>query len=55
MDIKKEIEKLQSQLENNINERNFCNKKANELAAQINYLSGKIDILKEMMAENESK
>lgn len=54
MDIKKEIEKLQAQLENNVNERNFCLKKSNELGAQINYLSGKIDILKEMAAENES-
>jgi len=49
-EIKKEIEKLQAELTNSVNELNFCNQKARELTPKINYLSGKIDALKELEA-----
>ena len=47
-EIKKELEKLQAELTNAINEYNFCNQKIKELTPKINYLSGKIDVLKEL-------
>jgi predicted nucleic acid-binding Zn-ribbon protein len=47
-DIIKKIETLQSEMTNAINELNFCNQKIRELNPRINYLSGKIDALKEI-------
>ncbi len=50
-EIKKDIEKLQAELNNAVNEFNFCQQKARDLAPKINYLSGKIDALNELMKE----
>lgn len=50
-EIKAEIELLQTEIQNVINERNFCIQKAEQLAARVNYLSGKSDTLKELSAD----
>lgn len=54
-EIKAEIERVQAEIQNAINERNFCIQKAEQLAARVNYLSGKIDTLKELSADAGEK
>ena len=51
VEIKAEIERLQNEIQNAINERTFCIQKAEQLAARANYLSGKLDTLKELSAD----
>jgi hypothetical protein len=55
MDFKTELEKLTAELTNHVNERNFCLQKAEQLGAQINYVSGKIDILKQLSEDPNDK
>jgi len=45
------IKIFEGELQNAANERNFCIRQAEQLAARINYLSGKIDALKELTVE----
>lgn len=46
--IDEKLKKLQAEMTNAVNEYNFCQQKIKELAPKINYLSGKIDVLKEI-------
>ena len=50
-EMKAELEKVQAEIQNAANERNFCIQKAEQLLARINYLSGKFDTLKELSVE----
>ena len=54
-EIKKEVKALQMELKNAVNELNFCQQKIKELVPKINYLSGKIDALNELLAEKKSE
>ena len=52
-EIKKDMETLQAELNNAVNEFNFCQQKVRDLALKINYLSVKTDVLKELLAEKK--